>query len=276
MTIFELITPHVSSGLVLAATGAFAGTLAGLLGVGGGIVLVPVLFFWFQSNGASESSAMQIATATSLATMVLTSISSLRAHTRQGNVDRQLLQRWAPFLAIGVLAGSYVVTRVDGRWLASLFACIAMLAALNMGFRSGKPALVAQLPGAKGQAAMSGAIGFFSVMVGIGGGTLSVPLLTMHNVSAHKAVGTASAIGLLIALPGALIMFAVGVTPSDAPFGTVGLINWLGFCCIVPLTMLFAPIGAALAARLAATSLKRVFALVLFLTGCRMLGHLWL
>jgi len=111
-------------------------------------------------------------------------------------------------------------------------------------------------------------------MVGIGGGTISVPLLTLYNYPAHKAVGTASAIGLLIALPGALTLLVFGNTPNDAPVGTVGLVNLLGFGCIVPLTVLFAPIGAAMAARLDGAKLKKIFAIVLLCTGGRMLGQL--
>lgn len=257
--------------LALAATGVFAGTLAGLLGVGGGIVIVPVLFFLFQSFGVSPDAAMVIATATSLATIVPTSISSIRAHHQKGNVDFDLLKRWAPFILVGVLAGSWLVTRVDGSWLTGLFGVIATLSALNMLFRTGKAALYEQLPGIPGQTAVGTGIGFFSAMVGIGGGTLSVPLLTLFNYPAHKAVGTAAAIGLIISLPGALTLLSLGNTPPDAPAGTIGLVNLNGFLCIVPLTVLFAPLGAALAAKLDAAKLKKIFAVVLLITGLRML-----
>ncbi|HBF09447.1 MAG TPA: hypothetical protein DDW29_14430, partial [Gammaproteobacteria bacterium] len=114
----------------------------------------------------------------------------------------------------------------------------------------------------------------FSSMVGIGGGTISVPLLTIYNYPAHKAVGTAAAIGLIISLPGALTMLALGSTPADAPVGTYGLVNLIGFICIVPLTVLFAPVGASLAAKLDAAKLKKVFAIVLLFTGVRMLVQL--
>lgn len=110
-------------------------------------------------------------------------------------------------------------------------------------------------------------------MVGIGGGTLSVPILSLYNYPAHKAVGTAAAIGLIISLPGALMMLALGSTPADAPAGTFGLVNLVGFVCIVPLTVLFAPVGASIAANLDATKLKKIFAVVLLITGVRMLGQ---
>lgn len=276
MNMIEFLTSNISTLLALVATGAFAGILAGLLGVGGGIVIVPVLFFVFQGFGVSPESAMVIATATSLATIVPTSISSIRSHQQKGNVDFALLRRWTVFIFIGVLAGSWLVTRVDGTWLTALFGIIATLSALNMLFRTGKSALFPALPGKAGQTAMGTSIGFFSSMVGIGGGTLSVPLLTLYNYPAHKAVGTAAAIGLIISLPGALTMLVFGSAPADAPVGTFGLVNLLGFLCIVPLTVLFAPLGASLAAKLDSAKLKKVFAVVLLITGMRMLIQLLL
>ena len=274
MNIIEFISNNMSTFLALVGTGVFAGVLAGLLGVGGGIVIVPVLFFLFQSFGVSPESAMVVATATSLATIIPTSISSIRSHNKKGNVDFALLKRWAAFIFIGVMAGSWLVTRVDGTLLTALFGIIATLSALNMLFRTGKSALFQQLPGKAGQTIMGVCIGFFSSMVGIGGGTISVPLLTIYNYPAHKAVGTAAAIGLIISLPGALTMLALGSTPADAPVGTYGLVNLVGFICIVPLTVLFAPVGASLAAKLDAAKLKKVFAIVLLFTGVRMLVQL--
>ncbi|WP_289245266.1 sulfite exporter TauE/SafE family protein [uncultured Methylophaga sp.] len=276
MIIIEFLTNNLSTFLALMATGTCAGILAGLLGVGGGIVIVPVLFFLFQSFDVSPESAMLVATATSLATIVPTSISSIRSHHQKGNVDFKLLKRWALFILLGVLIGSWLVTRIDGTWLTALFSIIATLAALNMLFRTGKAALFQQLPGKPEQATMGASIGFFSAMVGIGGGTISVPLLTLYNYPAHKAVGTAAAIGLIISLPGAMTMLIMGSTPNDAPVGTFGLVNLIGFCCIVPLTVLFAPVGAAIGTKLDTQKLKKVFAIVLLITGLRMLLQLLL
>lgn len=270
----DFLFDHIPTFLALAATCVFAGILAGLLGVGGGIVIVPVLFFLFQSFGVSPESAMLVATATSLATIIPTSISSIRSHNQKGNVDFELLKRWAAFILAGVLVGSWLVTRVDGTWLTALFGIIATLSALNMLFRTGKSALFQQLPSRAGQSVMGLCIGFFSSMVGIGGGTISVPLLTLYNYPAHKAVGTAAAIGLIISLPGALTMLILGSTPADAPVGTFGLVNLVGFVCIVPLTVLFAPVGASLGAKLDGAKLKKIFAVVLLITGVRMLIQL--
>ncbi|MDO6445151.1 sulfite exporter TauE/SafE family protein [Colwellia sp. 1_MG-2023] len=276
MNIIEFIINNLSSFLAMVATGIFAGILAGLLGVGGGIVIVPVLFFVFQTFGVSPDSAMLIATATSLAIIVPTSISSIRSHNQKGNVDFDLLKRWAVFILIGVLVGSWLVTRIEGTMLTTLFGIIASLSALNMLFKNGQSALYQQLPVPAGQIVMATSIGFFSSMVGIGGGTISVPLLTLYNYPTHKAVGTAAAIGLIISLPGALTLLAFGSTPVDAPAGTFGLVNLIAFICIVPLTVLFAPLGVFLAAKLDSVKLKKIFALVLLFTGLRMLMQLFL
>lgn len=270
----QLILDNYPTILALAGTGIFAGLLAGLLGVGGGIVIVPVLYFLFQKFGVSPQSAMLIATGTSLATIIPTSISSIKAHHSKGNVDLLLLRRWGFFILLGVLIGSALVTKIDGNLLTPLFGMIATLAALNMLFRAGKPAIAQQLPGNTGQRAMGSIIGMLSSMVGIGGGTLSVPILTAFNYPAHKAVGTAAAIGLIISLPGALMMLTLGQAPADAPLGTFGLVNLVGFVCIVPLTVLCAPIGANIAQKLDPILLKRVFAVALLITGLRMFAQL--
>ncbi|MBU2978940.1 sulfite exporter TauE/SafE family protein [Alteromonas sp. C1M14] len=266
------IAENIGIILAMMGTGVFAGILAGLLGVGGGIVIVPVLFFLFQALGISANTAMVVATATSLATIVPTSVSSILAHNKKGNVDFALLKYWAPFILLGVLIGSYLVTQVEGKWLTLLFGVIATLSAINM-LVGKKSAISETLPSKGGQGIMATCIGFFSSMVGIGGGTLTVPTLTFCNYPAHRAVGTAAAVGLIISLPAALTMLLLGQRPSDAPYATFGLVNLLGFVCIVPLTVLFAPIGASIANRLNATMLKKVFAVVLIITGLRMLAQ---
>ncbi|GBL05230.1 sulfite exporter TauE/SafE family protein [Glaciecola sp. KUL10] len=271
----DLILTNLPTIAALIATGVVAGLLAGLLGVGGGIVIVPILYFLFQAFGVSPDSAMVIATATSLATIVPTSVTSMRAHHKKGNVDFALLKLWSGFIVVGVLVGSYLVTKVDGQWLSILFGIIATLSALNMLFGS-KTAVFNDLPNKAGQAGMGTSVGLFSSLVGIGGGTLTVPMLTFCNYPAHKAVGTAAAVGLLISLPAAITMLVVGVTPADAPIGTFGLVNLVGFVCIVPLTVLFAPIGANLAHNMDAAKLKKVFAVVLMITGIRMLSQVFL
>ncbi|TYK66634.1 sulfite exporter TauE/SafE family protein [Colwellia echini] len=257
--------------VALIVTGIFAGLLAGLFGVGGGIVIVPVLYFLLQGFGVSPESAMMIATATSLATIVPTSVSSIRSHYLKGNVDVSLLKYWAPFILIMAIIGSLLAHYVRGNALTLMFAIIAISVSCNMLFRAGAPALMQKLPGKFGQGIMASTVGGLSVMIGIGGGTIGVPLLTAFNVRAHVAVGTAAVFGLLIALPGVLTLLAVGTTPTDAPIGTLGLVNIPAFLLIIPLTILFAPIGVKIGSKLDQKQLKRAFAVVLMLTGIRML-----
>jgi uncharacterized membrane protein YfcA len=271
----DVVLGNLPTIIALITTGIIAGFLAGLLGVGGGVVIVPVLYFLFQSFDVSAQSAMLIATATSLATIVPTSLTSIKSHSRIGNVDFSLLKSWGPYILVGVVIGSLLVTQYGGQWLSGLFAVVASLSAFNMLFRTGKAALADSLPGKFGQRMIAACIGFLSAMVGIGGGTLSVPILTACSYPAHKAVGTAAGIGLIISLPAAMTMLTFGVTPSDAPFGTYGLVNLLGLVCIVPLTVIFAPLGAKLASKIDANLLKRVFAVVLLITGLRMLVQLF-
>ena len=272
----DAVLDNLPTIFALIATGIFAGLLAGMLGVGGGIVIVPVLFFLFQRFDVSAQSAMLIATATSLATIVPTPLTAIKSHHSQGNVDFRLLKSWALFILIGVVIGSILVTQYGGQWMSALFGVIASLSALNMLFRSEKFAIADSLPSNLGQPMIAGCIGFFSTMVGIGGGTLSVPILTAYSYPTHKAIGSAAGIGLIICLPAAIAMLIFGVTPIDAPLGTYGLVNLLAFVCIVPLTVIFVPLGAKLASIMDASFLKRVFAVVLLMTGLRMLGQLFI
>ena len=254
--------------LSLMATGVLAGLLAGLLGVGGGIVIVPVLFFVFQSLGMGTIEAMSLATGTSLATIIPTSMSSIRSHHSKGNVDWDLIQKWWPWILVGVIVGGLLISEFKSTLFILLFALIAGFVSLRMLIGSKASAL--EMPRMLIQRVVASVIGFLSVMVGIGGGTLGVPILTKFNFVTHRAVGTAAAFGLIIALPGAILMFSLGTTPENSPFGTYGAINLPSLLAIIPLTVLFAPIGANLAQKLNAVTLKKVFAVVLLITSIRM------
>ena len=197
----------------LVTAGVFAGILAGLLGVGGGIIIVPVLFFVFQNIGVSSDSAMIIATSTSLATIIPTSLSSIRSHHKLGNVDFDLFWRWLPGICVGVFAGGLMVTNISGRWFTILFGFLAIYSATNMLFRAKQFAVRNGLPGLGSQRLIASGVGFISSMVGIGGGTISIPVLTACNYTAQRAVGTAAALGLAVSLPGAITMLILGTTP---------------------------------------------------------------
>lgn len=252
----------------LVVTGIFAGLLAGLLGVGGGIVIVPVLYFIFQHFGMDPVSAMALATGTSLATIVPTSISSIRSHNARGNIDWELIRRWSLWIVVGVFLGGLLVSQYRSTLFVMLFAVIVAAVSIKMLLPSeSKPV---SLPGGVIQRAVASVIGFLSVMIGIGGGTLGVPILSKFNYQAHKAVGTAAVFGLLIALPGVLMMLLFAQTPLDSPVGTYGAVHLPSFLAIVPLTILMAPIGVKLGQKLPAQTLKRVFAVVLLITSIRM------
>ncbi|MGH1485868.1 MAG: sulfite exporter TauE/SafE family protein [Cellvibrionaceae bacterium] len=259
----------IIGGLVVA--GMLAGTLAGLLGVGGGIINVPVLYFLFQHFGVEAGNAMVIATGTSLATIIPTSLSSIRSHHQRGNIDWQLIKRWLVFMVAGVFLGSWLVTQFDGRYFTILFAFIALFMAFNLYFRSESAAFFDNLPPMPYQGLLGSIIGFFSVMVGIGGGTLGVSILTACNYAMHRAVGTSAAFGLLISLPGAIVLLLFATTPIDSPAGTWGYINFLALLVLIPLSVAFAPVGVWLGSKLDGNKLKKVFSILLAVTALRML-----
>jgi uncharacterized protein len=173
-------------------------------------------------------------------------------------------------MVLGVVCGSTLALRVKGEITSAVFGVVALLVAANMLFRAKSAPLAQQLPGMAGQGLMAGTVGFFSVMMGVGGGTIGVPLLNACNYPPHRAVGTASCFGLLISIPGALAML-FAQTPADAPQGMIGMVNLPGFLLIVPLTVLLAPVGAWIGSKLDPVMLKRVFAIFLCISGGRML-----
>ena len=239
--------------------------------MGGGIVIVPVLYFLFQALGVEAGVAMFMAVGTSLATIIPTSLSSARSHLKRGSVDRVLLRSLGPAIFVGVVAGTLAAAVVKGPVLTGLFAVLALAVAANMLFRQDSKPLRPSVPEGLGRQGLGAFIGSLSVMVGIGGGTLGVPILTACAVPIHRAVGTAAAIGLIIALPGAVGFALAGWDAAGRPPFSLGYISLLGFACIVPATVLCAPLGARLAHSLRPTPLRRLFAIFLLLTGGRML-----
>ena len=256
--------------VLLLGTGVVAGVIAGLLGVGGGIVIVPVLYHVFSFVGVDEAVRMHVAVGTSLATIIPTSISSLRAHRRRGSVDVDLLKSWGPAIAVGVIIGAAIAGSVQGITLTAVFAIVALLVALNMAFRPENFAIADQLPRTPWKQSVGGGIGVFSVMMGIGGGTLSVPILTAFRFPIRLAVGTAAAIGLIIAVPGALGAILFGWGTENLPPFSIGYVNVVGFLLIVPATVLTAPIGARIAHAIPQRGLRYCFALFLAITSIRM------
>jgi uncharacterized membrane protein YfcA len=188
--------------LAMLATGCVAGVLAGLFGIGGGIVIVPVLEAVLGFLGVDAAIRMHIAVATSLATIIPTSISSAKAHHRRGAVNLEVIKRWAMFVLAGALLGAWIASQVHSRVLAAVFATLALLVAAKLVFFPTSRNLTDGVPRAPWVIAIPTAIGCFSSMMGIGGGTFSVMTLTLFNEPIHRAVGTAALFGLVISLPG--------------------------------------------------------------------------
>lgn len=259
--------------LVAAGAGVFGGILAGLLGVGGGIVIVPALYFAFGLVQMEPDLAMRMAVGTSLATIIFTAISSSWGHFRRGAVDVGLLRRWAPFLLLGVLIGSGLGSVVSGWLMMAVFAAVAIAVSLDMVLRSNRS--VSERSMSTTLWRILGTIaGAISAMMGIGGGTVCVPILSFLGYDIRKAVGTSAAIGLIIALPGALVYAATGLAVDGLPPYSLGYVNLVAAAVIIPLTTTFAQVGAKIAHTIPPRALRLCFAAFLMLTGLRMLFDL--
>ena len=256
----------------VALAGICGGFLAGLLGVGGGIVIVPLLELAFTGAGVDRDVTMHLAVATSMATIVPTSISSSRAHARRGAIDHATVRRWAPWIVGGALLGALVASQLDGRVLAFVFAALALAVAARMVLAPQIPQRPQEAAGSgRGGAAVPLAIGLLSALLGIGGGTMSVPALTMRGLPIHAAVGTAARLGLWISLP-ATVGFMLAQPPRElTPALSIGYVHLPAFALVAVLTWFSAPWGARLAHRAGRRVLTAAFAAFLFAVALRML-----
>jgi uncharacterized membrane protein YfcA len=257
--------------LALAASGAVGGFIAGLLGVGGGIVVVPALDFALQSVGYSHDAALHVAVATSVATIIPTGLSSSRSHSRRDAVDTDIVRRWTLPIVAGALAGAVAASHLDGRMLAAVFGSVALAAGLKMLLPLEGLVLHDGVPRGIAGALLAAVIGAVSSMMGIGGGTLSVPTMTLCGEPVHKAVGTASLLGLSIAVPATLAYLLARPQGNEAlpPF-TVGYVSLLGLAVVAPLSWGLAPLGARVAHALDRRTLAATFGCFLLLVAVRM------
>lgn len=255
--------------LALIVIGGFAGVVGGLLGVGGGIVLVPAFFYAFHVLGYGGDQVMQVCVATSLATIVVTSIRSTGSHNRKGAVDWSVLRSWGPWLVGGAAVGVFIAARVPSTVLQAVFGILAGLAGLWMAFGRDSARLGDAMPGEPVRGLLATATGFFSALMGIGGGTFGVPLMTLFGVPIHRAVGTASGFGVLIAVPAVLGFLFVRI--AEAPPWTLGAINLPAFLVVIGTTLLTTPLGVRLAHAMNPKPLKRAFAVFLTLVALNML-----
>lgn len=256
--------------LLYLALGAFAGLMAGLLGVGGGLIIVPVLAGIFQHQQMSAAVIMHLAIGTSLATIVVTSVSSVRAHHQRGAVLWPVVWRLTPGIVIGAWLGAVVADALPSAVLSKIFAVFVLVVAAQMAFGA-KPAPHRELPGAPGMLATGGVIGAVSAIVGIGGGSLTVPFLTWCNTPMRQAVATSAACGLPIALAGTIGFIVTGLNAAELPAWSLGYVYGPALVGVAFASMLSAPLGAKLAHTLPAEVLKKVFAVFLMLIGVKML-----
>lgn len=257
--------------LLLIVFGGIAGVMAGLLGIGGGLLIVPVLAILFERQGISRDVLLQSAIGTSLATIMFTSLSSTLAHHRRNAVQWNLFRRFVPGILIGGLIGAAVADYLPGRVLHYVVAVAILLVAVQFGFMPRAAPAQRPLPGRAALVSASGVIGALSTLVGIGGGSLTVPYLTWCSVPVKQAIATAAAIGFPIAVSGTVGYVVGGLNETGLPPYSVGYVVLPAFIGIVVASMLAAPLGAWLAHRLSDTTLRRLFAAFLAALGMRML-----
>lgn len=255
--------------LLLAAIGAIAGVIAGLLGVGGGIVLVPAFFYAFTALGYGGPHLMQVCLATSLATIIVTSMKSVRAHNRRGAVDWEILKGWAPWIAGGAVIGVIAASGLKSVVLQGIFGVLGLTVGLYLAFGRPEWRLGERMPRGAGRGVTGSVIGFLSVLMGIGGGSFGVPLMTLYNVPIHRAVATAAGFGVTIALPSVIGFLLIGV--EGAPPWTLGAVNLPAFALVVAMTMITTPWGVKLAHSMDPKPLRRVFAVFIMVMALNML-----
>lgn len=258
------------------ALGAVVGFLSGLLGIGGGVLLVPGLLYGLGAMGYATDDLMHMAVGTSLAVIIPTSISSARAHWRKGAVRIDILKKFAPGVVVGIIAGTIVAKHVSGEGLKMIFACMMMFVAILSSIDTSRFALADGLPAPLWSGVIGACVSFLAMMMGIGGATMTVPYLTLHRVSIKEAVGTASALGIVIAVLGVIsfLLSGQGHTGALPPF-SLGYINMMAWILIVPVSVLLAPFGAHYAHKLPVKTLRRFFSVFMFAIALKMMADVF-
>ncbi|MAU67270.1 sulfite exporter TauE/SafE family protein [Hyphomonas sp.] len=256
--------------VALALAGAAAGLAAGLFGIGGGAIIVPVLYFLFDAMGYGET-AMHVAVSTSLATIILTSARSVSAHNSHGAVDWSIIRGWAPWIMLGALAGMSLTGFLSKRALLGIFGSLAFVLSAQLFF--GRPTwrLADDMPKGPLRSVLGMAVGALSALMGIGGGTFGVSLMTLYGRPIHQAVATAAGWGVAIGLPSAITAIVIGWGREGLPPFSLGHVNLAAFALISLFTVTMAPVGASLAHKLDAARLRRMFAILLAVVAARML-----
>ena len=268
----EILLPELFTYLVgLLITGIVAGLIAGLFGVGGGIVIVPILFWIFASLNFPDEILMHMAIGSSLATIIPTSIASARAHYRRGSIDIDVIKKWGLGVFIGALLGGVSGNFFSANELKYIFALVAFIVALNM-FLKNPLKLSNKLPISRVVNTFTSLIiGFVSSLMGVGAGTIGVPSLVSLSIPIHRAIGTAAALGLFISIPATIGLAFSGFNVPNRPPFSIGYVNIIAFFVMFPLTVFFAPIGVKIAHLINQRMLKIVFGVFLIITSTKML-----
>lgn len=267
----DLISTYLPFALGLALTGAVSGVMAGLLGIGGGIIMVPAMVLAYQLLGYNPEVIMHVAVGTSLAVIIPTGLRSAMSHEKHGAVDRDIVRRWGPWIVVASLLGGLMAGLYSAAALKIIFGVMALFIALNMVLPVQRKMMqsVAGVPMVNRISAA--VIGYISALMGIGGGSLTVPTLVAFGTSMHTAVGTSAALGVILAVPAAIGFIVSGWTAVGTPPLSLGFINIPSLVLIGGLATLTAPLGVALAHRINAKLLKIVFAVFLVSVGVRMI-----
>jgi uncharacterized membrane protein YfcA len=255
--------------LSMAAAGGVTGILAGLFGIGGGAVLVPILIEFLNFQGVAPSVQAHIAVGTSLAIIIPTSFRSFRAHQKRGAPDEALLRNWLIMVPLGVVVASFIVAFVSGEVLKIVFAVVAILIAIKMLFNRDTWTLGKDLPPQPVKGGVGFLIGFISTFMGIGGGNLNNVFMTSFNRPIHQAVATSAGLGILISIPAAITYVVNGWGNPDLPPFSFGYINLLALALVMPISMLVAPLGVKLAHGLSKRHMEIAFGVFLILVAAR-------
>ena len=256
------------------AIGALVGFFAGLLGIGGGMMLVPMLVFVFKAKGFAPEHLVHMALATAMATVPFTSAASVRAHHANGGVDWSIVLGMLPGLAVGALLGAIAAGHVPGRPLAIFFTAFVLYSGVGM-FRASKPKPSRRLPGRAGLACVGAGVSFLSSFLAAGAAFLTVPFMTWCNVPIRRAIGSAAAIGFPLALASSAGYVWSGSRAEGLPTASLGFVYLPALGLIVATSVLTAPFGARLTQRVPVARLKQVFGLMLFGLAAAMLSRIW-
>jgi len=260
MTFMQFLIPLAA----LLGAGLLAGFAAGIFGIGGGFVVVPALFVVLPLLGGAHSQYAHVAIGTSAATIIVTSLRSLRSHAKRGAVDFTVLKTWAPWIIIGDGLGVLLADRVDGRILTLIFAAGVLLMSVNFLVpKIGGKVISQDMPIGALRIGIAGGLGTFSSLLGIGGGTIAIMVMTLCGRSIHRAIATASGIGTLIAVPSAIGFAIIGQGEAGLPWGSLGYVNLPSAIAISSMSVLTAPLGVAAAHSMPPGVLKPVFGVYL-------------